>query len=60
MENVRVVVDLGDPCPFCGYETVVFEREDDFGWFEERRECTRGCNEVVVAGAAKRRARRIA
>jgi hypothetical protein len=59
MDNVRVIVDIGDPCPFCGYEAVVFERETDAGWVEEGRECTRGCAEVAqVSRAARQRGKR--
>jgi hypothetical protein len=55
--NVRVIVDIGDPCPFCGYEAVVFERETESGWVEESRECSRGCAEVAQVSRAARRRR---
>jgi hypothetical protein len=55
MDNVRVLIDAGDPCPDCGAPATVFEREDVeiLGWIEEYRECGHGCAEVAAALSAR-------
>jgi hypothetical protein len=62
MEQLRVLIDSGDPCPECGSPSTVFQQSiDSVEWLEDHRECSHGCDELasyVLAGAPKQRARR--
>lgn len=59
MEELRVLLDTADPCPFCGAPSSVYQRvyEQADDWTDELRECSRGCTPIAL-GAGKRSKRR--
>jgi hypothetical protein len=50
MEELRVLLDTADPCPFCGAPSSVYQQvsEPSDEWTDELRECSRGCTEIAL------------